>query len=162
MDYEVLYEAVDNGNSSPTFFFVTLGIVIIGIALLIAVTIIGWKRNSLMVNITVCIAVLVGSIILVSTFVQSVQAGTIYPAYMNEEYEVVEGVIEDYDEERAVDYFTVNGVLFSITNPQYTGYGYPFRHADGGVLDNGVRCIIYYVPFKCENVMMKVLIEKCE
>ena len=37
-----------------------------------------------------------------------------------------------------------------------SAWGYPLKHADGGILEDGKRERIYYVPYKFENVIMRI------
>lgn len=83
--------------------------------------------------------------------------------YRNEEYIVVEGIVENYEigtNEKASfpDRFTINGIPFIISNNPHTGYGYTLRHIDGGVVETGTVCKIYYIPYKDENIIMALYI----
>ncbi len=53
------------------------------------------------------------------------------------------------------DTFTVEDVEFMA--PEFTAiWGDPLRRADGGILQDGMNVSIYYVPYKFENVIMRL------
>ena len=100
-------------------------------------------------------------IIIVSTIYSYFVSQRIWDNYKSGDYHTVEGTIEDYEigtkEKLAYpDRFTVNGVHFIIAESTSTGYGYSKRQYDGGSLRNGLYCKIYYIPYRFENVIMKL------
>lgn len=79
--------------------------------------------------------------------------------YERGEYSVIEGIITDYeavdkDSVAGFDTFKVNGIEFRTNS--FTGYGYKENQCDGGVLDNGLKVRITYIPYTYENVIMKL------
>ena len=82
--------------------------------------------------------------------------------YESGNYEVAEGIIENFrtHDDTASDEFMLDGIYFRSGRNGAYGYGYPTFKRDGGLLDNGVWCKIYYIPMPAENVIMKVMILK--
>ena len=85
----------------------------------------------------------------------------VYGKYIQGDYLTVEGEVENYmpdpDGANLPDRFSVEDIDFSI--PGFTTvWGYPLRHVDGGELQNGLNVKIYYIPYKFENVIMKIVI----
>ena len=159
MEYRVLYEALPNSIFSTPFI---LGCIFAAVVIILSA--ICWKNNSLGAKIGSCFACAIVLLVIVSTIIGYFSTFSIWDAYKNDECQIVEGVIEDYhvrtlsSNDAYVDVFTVNGIDFIISDKPYTGYGYPLRQSDEGELGNGMYCKIYYVPFKYENVIMKILI----
>ena len=63
--------------------------------------------------------------------------------YINGNYSVVEGIIEQYNEDDYCDYFVVSDIEFRV--PAIYSFSYPLRKIDGSLLDNGKYVRIYYV-----------------
>ena len=63
--------------------------------------------------------------------------------YINGNYSVVEGIIEQYNEDNYCDYFVVSDINFRV--PEIYSFSYPLRKIDGSLLDNGKYVRIYYV-----------------
>lgn len=86
----------------------------------------------------------------------------VWDQYSKGDYLVAEGTIENYEKVKGIsdkdikyDSFTVSGINFHV--PGFaTVWGYPLRQIDGGVLKNGIKVKIYYIPYKFENVIMKL------
>ncbi|MBR6427447.1 MAG: hypothetical protein IKS28_06435 [Clostridia bacterium] len=85
-----------------------------------------------------------------------------FEKYKNGDYLVIEGQIDTYDsyEVNSIvhDVFTVSDVEFLIPNTSI--FGYNFRKIDGSILVTGMNVRIYYIPYKFENIIMKI--EKME
>ena len=84
----------------------------------------------------------------------------VYDVYASGEYLTVQGVISDYTlaeegQPNLPDRFYVDGVEFSV--PGFvSAWGYPLNRINGGVLENGMCVKICYIPYKFENVIMKI------
>lgn len=84
----------------------------------------------------------------------------VYNAYIAGEYLTVQGVISDYTlaeegQPNLPDSFYVDGVEFSV--PGFvSAWGYPLNRVNGGILDDGMCVRICYIPYKFENVIMKI------
>ena len=107
------------------------------------------------------IVVLIFMLIIICILISHMSSISIYNDYLDGEYIIVEGTISNYEigtGERGAypDRFTVQGVDFIISDNNSTGYGYSLRHSNGGLLENGKKCKIYYIPYKGENVIMKL------
>ena len=160
MEYSTIYEASHNYLITTPF--------IIAVVLEILLTIyaiINWKYNSIGGRMGMCIAGAFLLFIISVTLVKYCSTQLIWDSYKNNDYQIVEGTIENYevgsDEKISFpDRFSIEGTEFIISNHQSFGYGYSLRHCDGGVLCNGLRCAIYYIPYGSENVIMKIMIYK--
>ena len=84
----------------------------------------------------------------------------VYDEYQAGNYLIAEGIIDSYHpaEEMQInlpDEFVVDGLDFQV--PGFvSAWGYPLKQANGGVLKNGMHVRIYYVPYKYENVIMRI------
>ena len=84
----------------------------------------------------------------------------VYNAYIAGEYLTVQGVISDYTlaeegQPNLPDSFYVDGVEFSV--PGFvSAWGYPLNRVNGGILEDGMCVRICYIPYKFENVIMKI------
>lgn len=158
MEYTCLYEA-------PSSRLITFPFIVILVIELIVITysVINWKKNTISGKI---------GMVLVSTFLLGIigatlydhfSSNTIWKTYQNGEYQTAQGTIEKYtpavdDSPSVPDTFTVDGKEFTISPAPFTGYGYTERQCDGGLLENGMECKIYYVPYKFENVIVELQI----
>ena len=152
----VLYEAKPFYGVNPACVVFS----VIGIVVLILL-IIFWGK------VTVGVRCLASFILLFFLFIIVCQVYTsfdtrhkVYNKYKEGNYLTIEGTINDYTlaEENQVnlpDTFTVNEVEFQI--PGFvTCWGYPLKKIDGGILEDGMRVRICYIPYKNENVIMKL------
>lgn len=121
-----------------------------------------WKRVDKGVRCLGAFVIAFLLLIIASQVYMSIDARhKVYDAYHSGDYLIVEGIIEDYSladegEPNLPDSFRVNDVDFQV--PGFvSAWGYPLKNADGGVLKNGMRVRIYYVPYKFENVIMKIV-----
>ena len=84
----------------------------------------------------------------------------VYDAYIAGEYLMVHGIISDYTlaeegQPNLPDSFYVDGVEFSV--PGFvSAWGYPLNRVNGGILEDGMCVRICYIPYKFENVIMKI------
>lgn len=85
----------------------------------------------------------------------------VYDEYKKGNYLTVEGEIINYDNsfdikgETQYDTFEVSGLVFHV--PSYTTqWGYPLTQSEGSPLENGIKVKICYIPYKSENVIMKL------
>lgn len=122
-----------------------------------------WRKNSVLSAKIATIFVIVVLTFIIGTLVFShVDARKkVYGKYIQGDYLTVEGEVENYmpdpDGANLPDRFSVEDIDFSI--PGFTTvWGYPLRHVDGGELQNGLNVKIYYIPYKFENVIMKIVI----
>lgn len=156
MEYVCIYEALPNNLFSTPFVILSV------IELILTIdTIVNWRNNKNSGKIGMLIVLFVPFIIIVSTIYSYCSSQMIWDNYKSGNYYTVEGKIEDYEigtkEKLAYpDRFTVNGVHFIIAESPSTGYGYSKRQYDGGSLRNGLYCKIYYIPYRFENVIMKL------
>ena len=137
------------------------GYLIIGIFLLICFLVaFFWKRNDKSGKIAL-IVVLIITCCIVGTIFYSYfnQEQNIYNKYKNGDYKIVEGIINDYqsmniEEGWKRDSFTLEDVEFYV--PSLFSFGYSLMQEEGSPLENGMYVKIYYVPYRGENVIMKI------
>lgn len=160
MECITIYEALP--NHLVTFPFV---IAVALEILLIVFVVVNWKNNSIGTRIGMCIIGVFLFMIIFTIIYNYCSAQFIWNDYKKGQYQIVEGVIEKYevgtDEKIAFpDRFTVSGKEFIVSNQPAFGYGYSLRQYDGGVLCDGLKCTIYYIPYRFENIIMKIMISK--
>ncbi|MBQ7936126.1 MAG: hypothetical protein IJ333_07240 [Clostridia bacterium] len=150
---DVIYEAKSLLKIHPTN--VLLGIIAVGFIIFL---VINWKKGGLPFR---CFFSFVPAFLLFLTICQVYtyfDSQQVYFKYKAGNYEIAEGTIEKYtvtEYPHQCDTFQVQGMDFLA--PGYvTGWGYPFNRANGGVLEDGMRVRIYYVPYKFENVIMRL------
>lgn len=155
MEYTCIYEALPNSLVSLPFILLCV------LEFCVAIYgIINWKTNAVSGKICICLVFILLIMFISVTIYNYFDSDTIWETYQNGDCLVAEGIIEDYKvgNEGRPDRFTVNGVDFAVSNSSATGYGYTMRQDSGGVLRNGQYCKIFYVPYKYENVIMKILL----
>ena len=154
--YKVIYEAKPFYGVNPAFVILCVITVLITL-ILIAL----WRKFD------------IGSrffflfILIFFIFIISCQAYTsidakrkVYDAYVAGECLKVQGVISDYTlaeegQPNLPDSFYVDGVEFSV--PGFvSAWGYPLNRVNGGILEDGMCVRICYIPYKFENVIMKI------
>ena len=155
---KILYEAQ---NEAVFPWAIAIGWGLICIALLwIALT--RWKQKEIGEKLFVIVPIIVIGIYWAWLY-QCITVPDLYGQYQKGEYQICEGVIEEYQpamvDGGTVDRFSVNGESFIVSDSPFYGYGYPLRQMDGGVLKEGMGVKIYYIPQKIENVIMKIEIE---
>lgn len=158
MEYNPIYEALANHLVTAPFLIICLLELLIGLYAIIC-----WKYNSISGRIGICLIGIILFIIIISIIYEYVSTQQIYKKYTSGECLVTEGVIENYEvgtNEKASfpDRFLINDIPFIISNAPSTGFGYSLRQSDGGVLQDGMKCKIYYIPYKHENVIMKLMV----
>lgn len=154
--YKEIYEAKPFYGVNPAF--VIFCVITVLITLLVIVF---WKK------VDTGVRCLVSAIIVFMFFIISCQAYTsidakrkVYNAYVAGEYLEIQGVISDYTlaekgEPNLPDRFFVNELRFSV--PGFvSAWGYPLKQVDGGILQEGITVRICYIPYKYENVIMKL------
>ena len=154
--YKEIYEAKPFYGVNPAF--VIFCVITVLITLLVIVF---WKK------VDTGVRCLVSAIIVFMFFIISCQAYTsidakrkVYNAYIAGEYLTVQGVISDYTlaeegQPNLPDSFYVDGVEFSV--PGFvSAWGYPLNRVNGGILEDGMCVRICYIPYKFENVIMKI------
>lgn len=163
MEYGIIYEASHNHLVTIPF------IIIVVLEILLTVyTVINWKYNSTSGRIGMCFVGIFLLMIISAIIFKYLSTQSIWNDYKNNNYQIVEGIIENYevgtDEKLSFpDRFSIEGTEFVVSNHPSTGYGYSLRQYDGGVLRDGCKCAIYYVPYGFENVIMKIeLLENTE
>ena len=154
--YKEIYEAKPFYGVNPAF--VIFCVITVLITLFVIVF---WKKVDTGVR---CLAL---AIIVFLLFMISCQAYTsidakrkVYNAYVAGEYLEIQGVISDYTlaeegEPNLPDRFFVNELRFSVPG-SVSAWGYPLKQVDGGILQEGITVRICYIPYKYENVIMKL------
>ena len=154
--YKKIYEAEPFYGANPAF------VIFCAITVLITLlVIVFWKKVDTGVR---CLS---SAIIVFLLFIIFCQAYTsidakhkVYNAYVDGEYLTVQGVISDYTlaeegQPNLPDSFYVDGVEFSV--PGFvSAWGYPINRVNGGILEDGMCVRICYIPYKFENVIMKI------
>lgn len=158
MGYTCIYEALPNKLITLPFVLLTLAELFLGIY-----SAINWKKNNVSGKIGMCIIFVLLLFVIICMVYNYCSSYIIWNTYKNDDCFVAEGVIENYvvgtDEKLAYpDRFTVSDIYFIVSNSPASGYGYTLRQYDGGVLRDGLYCKIFYIPYKNENVIMKILI----
>lgn len=158
MKEELIFEASENVYFSTAFIIVCIVEVLVCIYTLKC-----WRTSEIGGKIGLISVHLFFLVFILCTFFSYPNTKSIYREYASGEYSIVEGVIEDYEVGTGqrgdyADRFSLEGIFFDLSRTSYTGYGYELRQTDGGVLGNGVRCKIYYVPYRYENIIMKLIV----
>lgn len=153
-----LYEA-QNKSSFPWLILVVGGLICI---VLIFIALSHWKHKSIGEKLFIIVPIVVIGIYLAWIY-QCLTVPDFYSQYRNGEFQICEGVIEEYRpalvEGDAVDRFSVNGMSFLISDSPLYGYGYPLRQMDGGVLKEGMNVRICYIQYEFQNVIMRIEVE---
>ena len=156
MVYTCIYEALPNKLFTVTFIILSL----LELTVLVY-AIFNWKNNNSGGKFGMCLVAVLLFLVIGSTIYTYFSTKVLWQTYKDGNCVVTEGLIEDYTEETTEaselpDRFIVNDVEFIVSNSPSTGYGYPLRHRDGGLLQNGMYCRIYYIPYRFENIIMKI------
>ena len=160
MEYTCIYEATPNKLFTLPF------IVLSATALFLLIySAVNWKKNNVSGKVGMFIVFIMLLLVVCILIYNYCSSYAIWNTYEDGNCLVVEGIIEDYvdgTEEKISfpDRFKVNDIPFIISNSPSRGYGYTIRQYDGGILQNGMYCKIFYVPFRNENIIMKILIEQ--
>lgn len=155
-NYITIYEAEASTSiyipiSSIVFLFLEIMVIAISVTI--------WRRQVFSTRILLLFLMLFIGFLMFCSIYQYIDVRmNITDKYIDGNFEIVEGRIYNYEavekHEQGTDYFYVDNVMFTLSS--FTGYGYNVEQRDGGVLKNGMSVKIYYVPYKYENVMMRV------
>mgnify|MGYP001213392452 CR=1 FL=1 len=141
-------------------------IIILVFIILLIYGIIMWKNNPEVRIIDKIGPFVVDGILLIciiSVTITSIDSKyRVWNEYTKGNYLIAKGTIGSYEEVKGIsetdikyDSFIVSDIEFHV--PGFvTVWGYPLRQVDGGVLKNGMNVEIYYIPYKFENVIMKI------
>ena len=155
---KILYEA-QNEATFPWAIAIVWGLICVG---LLWIALSHWKQRGIGEKLFIIVPIIVIGIYLAWLY-QCLTVPDLYGQYQKGEYEICEGVIEDYQpalvEGGTVDRFSINGESFLVSDSPLYGYGYSLRQMDGGVLKEGMRVKICYIPQEVENVIMKIEME---
>lgn len=117
-----------------------------------------WKEKSKSDKLIVIIPIVL-LIIYASWIYSSIALPDLYDMYIDGDYSVCEGVIEDYKTKESInsdfDEFTVDGISFKISSHPPIDYGYICR-SDGGILEDGMQVRISYIEYNGMKVIMKI------
>ena len=154
--YKEIYEA-------KHFYGVNLAFVIFCVitVVIIFILVASWRKIDMQSRFFF-LFVLIFSIFIIScqTYTAIDAKRKVYNAYIAGEYLTVQGVISDYTlaeegQPNLPDSFYVDGVNFSV--PGFvSAWGYPLNRVNGGILEDGMYVRICYIPYKFENVIMKI------
>lgn len=154
-NYTILYEV-----TSPSFIPTALLVLAVIDICIIVLSCLLWKKEGIDVKILFVFLIIFFSFCTVCYLHETIRLKTnVTDKYFSGEYEIVEGVIHDYYSNETLqqditENFYVGDVNFILSS--FTGYGYLKKQRDGGALKNGMKVRICYIPYKYENVMMKV------
>ena len=150
---KTIYEASNRIIPSIPLVFVIIADIVV-----ICVTIALWKKSSISFKIFFIFVSFILALVAFSVIYTGIDSTKLYREYRAGKALVVEGEIENYsaneEQNELPDTFSVNEISFSTFSA--TPYGYSTRQKDGGVLHDGCKVRIYYLPYKLENVIMKI------
>jgi hypothetical protein len=152
--YNTLYEAADS-TSFPWLICIAFGVAVAAIFIL---ALRKWKEKSKGDKLIIVIPIVL-LMIYASWLYSSITLPDIYDIYIDGDYSICEGVIEDYKTKESInsdyDEFTVDGIAFTISSHPAIDYGYICR-SDGGILEDGMQVRICYIEYNSMNVIMKI------
>ena len=156
---KILYEAY---YVAPYDFSLVGIIIILATIASIIFTIKKWKEMDIPTKFFFCAVVATLTIITATGLYNAFDSNDkVYDEYIAGNYQEVEGYITDYIIPREdppgniSDSFWVNDVYFVI--PGFCSpWGYPLTQSEGGQLQEGMYVRIRYIPYKWENVIMKI------
>lgn len=153
--YQTLYEAIPATDVNTPL------IILCGLTLcLVAYIIYAWKTGKDDYRFLIFVAVILVFIISCSFYTSIDAKRKVYDEYVDGKFLVVTGEITYYTlaeegQPRLSDSFYVDDVFFIV--PGFVSpWGYPLNRVNGGILEDGMEVIIYYIPYKFENVIMKI------
>ena len=161
MEFEIVYRLTDN-LWFLLLFLLPLVFLFLGLALVLKPS---WFRNLSKFGRLIIGPIFITISLLVTVFFMAniiLQYNNIVKPYMNNEYLIVEGEVQDFvpgsdDWGNDTESFTVNGIKFEYSQPS-AAFGYRRYAENGGVIKgNGQYVRIGYVIYDDENVI--VLIE---
>lgn len=153
--YQTIYEAVPDLSVAPP-----LVIVCVLTLCLVTYIIYAWKTGKDDYIFLIFVAVFLVFIISCSFYTSIDAKQKVYDEYAKGNYLVITGEITHYTlaeegQPRLSDSFYVDDVFFIV--PGFVSpWGYPLNRVNGGILEDGMEVIIYYIPYKFENVIMKI------
>ena len=154
--YNLIYEAKPFYGVKPVFVIFSLVAIFVTLYLILS-----WGKFDTGDRIFFSIISAVMLLVVFSQVYTAIDAKhKVYNAYVSGEYLTVEGVISEYTlaeegQPNLPDDFYVNDVSFSV--PGFVSiWGYPLKQVDGGILKDGIYVRICYIPYKFENVIMKL------
>ncbi len=152
--YNTIYEATDS-TSFPWLICIIFGAAVTAIFVL---ALHRWKEKSKGDKFIIVIPIVL-LMIYASWFYSSITLPDLYDMYVNGNYSVCSGIIQDYKTKESInsdyDEFTVDGIVFIISSHPPIGYGY-LCSSDGGVLEDGMQVRISYIEYNGMNVIMKI------
>lgn len=154
--YKKIYEAQPVYGINPAFLILCL----ITILIVVLIVVFWGKVDKGVRCLSLAVAFFLLFIITCQVYTAIDAKRKVYDRYIAGEYLTVEGIITDYTlaeegQPNLPDSFCVDEVNFSV--PGFvSAWGYPLKRADGGILENGIYVRIYYIPYKFENVIMKM------
>lgn len=150
----VIYEATGS-TSFPWITCLIFGAAVIAIFVL---ALHKWKEKSKGDKLIIVIPIVL-LMIYASWLYSSITLPDLYDMYIDGDYSVCDGVIEDYKTKESInsdfDEFTVDGISFNISSHPYINYGYICR-SDGGILEDGMQVRICFIEYNGMNVIMKI------
>jgi len=106
---------------------------------------------------------LMAMVVIPATILDYVQTRSVYA---HREYQTVEGTVANFDPMPAsghkLESFTVAGVPFAFSDFDASDYGYNNTASHGGVIRQGLRVRIAYLPRGQRNVILKLEIPASE
>ena len=121
-----------------------------------------WKKMKISAKAFFMVVNIILVIICTSITVTSIDAIQMVEDYKKGNFEVIEGVITDYntneflDPPLYIDEFYVEEEYFGISRNNPFGLGYNVRKCDGGKLDDGIHVRICYIERESMNIIMKL------
>ena len=150
----IIYEA----TGSTSFSWITCSIFGAAVAAIFILALRKWKGKSKGDKLIIVIPIVL-LMIYASWLYSSITLPDIYDIYIDGDYSICEGVIEDYKTKESInsdyDEFTVDGIAFKISSHPAIDYGYICR-SDGGILEDGMQVRICYIEYNSMNVIMKI------
>lgn len=161
MNNLIIYEAKPSHEISILFFIIILIFIIV---LIFGITLCIKNREARVIDkigpfVVDAILLFIIICIVITSFDSK---NKVWNQYSKGNYLVAEGSIANYEEVKGISNEDIKYDSFSIAKTEFhvpgftTIWGYPLRQVDGGVLKNGLKVKIYYVPYKFENVIMKL------
>ncbi|MBR4034050.1 MAG: hypothetical protein IKJ04_04520 [Clostridia bacterium] len=152
--YNTLYEAADS-TSFPWLICIAFGV---AVAAIFVLALRKWKEKSKGDKLIIVIPIVL-LMIYASWLYSSINLPDLYDMYIDGDYSICEGIIEDYKTKESIntdfDEFTVDGIAFKISSHPSIDFGYLCR-SDGGVLEDGMQVRICYIEYNGINIIMKI------
>ena len=152
----VIYEAKPYFRVS--FAFIVFCVITI---LSIVLVIFFWKKFDLGARCFLCFILAFLVFIMACGIYTIIDSNKVYSNYSAGKYKTIEGYIYNYRTEYSpaqsvkYDEFYVSNVYF-FTPGFVSNWGYPLTQSTGSPLKDGIKVKIHYIPYKFENVIMKL------